>query len=220
MTVRTLGSLVALLVVAACGFDRRSTEFACETMEDCTGGRVCDRGFCVEPGGGGPDGSIIDASPGPDGDPAIDAADPPDAAPCPPECDLCLAGTCQIDCDTPAACATAVTCPAGMPVHLGRSGAGSRAHVMFGNDVVITSNEARSAALGNGGGISLHGNSDLRMAGARNEVSDNLADRHAGARDHGGGRGNGGPAGTRPGRRGRGPCPRIPRPRRPCPGCR
>ncbi len=44
--VRALG-IASVLALAACSFPRTSDQFTCEVDTDCTGGRVCERGFCV-----------------------------------------------------------------------------------------------------------------------------------------------------------------------------
>jgi hypothetical protein len=45
--VKLLAVACAGVLVASCLVDRRTNDFECEVTAECTGGRVCDGGFCV-----------------------------------------------------------------------------------------------------------------------------------------------------------------------------
>lgn len=108
-----LAGLAASL--AACSIEGRSGEFACAVPEDCTGGRTCEAGWCVLPGGDGDGGGgpVIDAAPGRDAPAPLDGA----AAVCSEAiCDQCDGdGTCVFLCASAGSCPAAVQCPAGIP---------------------------------------------------------------------------------------------------------
>lgn len=107
--------LAVALLVASCGFDERSGEFACDGDGRCPDGRECVDGWCVIPGGG--DGTTTDAAaPGPD------AVPQPDAQFCPPACTECSGDVCLIRCPGNNACAATVTCPDGMECQVQCSG--------------------------------------------------------------------------------------------------
>jgi len=62
--------LVAVMMgsLVSCQFQRRSADYSCDSQADCSGGRVCAGGWCVESGDGGV--SLPDADPNaPDADP-------------------------------------------------------------------------------------------------------------------------------------------------------
>jgi hypothetical protein len=83
-----VGAVVGVLVaamIASCFVSRKSSEFECETTAECTGGRVCDRGYCI--------------------------AGPECPSDCNAGCDL-VAKTCDIVCDQPGRCGS-VDCPDG-----------------------------------------------------------------------------------------------------------
>ncbi len=107
-----LGASILALSSIDCSIAHRSQEFACMTTADCTGGRTCDDGFCVDGSGGPPsDARTIDASH------IIDAPRQVDAATCPGICTSCdlSSGTCDIDCSQSSSCtgSTPVECPPG-----------------------------------------------------------------------------------------------------------
>jgi len=112
--VRRAPLLLAVALVAACSFQRRSEDYACQVASDCGAGRTCDQGWCVEVGG-----PVVDADPNaPDADPTLPDGAPPDAFVCPPACSSCDGDICLIACDTSdgaAPCnASPVVCPAGI----------------------------------------------------------------------------------------------------------
>ena len=84
------GFVFVMACLAACFPANQSNKFECSNSEDCNGGRVCDRGYCVE------------------------ASQQVDANPCPQECTTCDVESqdCTIVCDNPNECAQAA-CPAG-----------------------------------------------------------------------------------------------------------
>jgi hypothetical protein len=97
-----IASLAVALAAAACSIDHRSGDFACENQSDCSGGRMCIDGLCIDP-------NAPDAR-GPDA--AVDRAD---ARPtCPDQCTACdpEEKICVIDCSL-TSCEAQVTCPAG-----------------------------------------------------------------------------------------------------------
>ncbi|MDX2091249.1 MAG: hypothetical protein SFX73_25550 [Kofleriaceae bacterium] len=104
---------LAVATASSCSIDHRSNDLACTQQPDCTGGRVCTDGYCVDPNGG-----VIDA-PRPPGDGRpIDARPTPFDAPmnvCPPQCSSCNAGTkkCTIDCAEINCVNTTLVCPSG-----------------------------------------------------------------------------------------------------------
>lgn len=87
-------AVVALVLasLAGCSVDRRSSGYRCDTPSDCSGGRVCQQGWCVVA-------SAPDAGSGP---------------PCPAACDSCVAGTCVIECKNAQDCPDRIVCPAGL----------------------------------------------------------------------------------------------------------
>lgn len=95
--------VIALALLAACSIQHRSGEYACTKQSDCNNGRTCTDGFCVLPGGGGPDAPK-----------SIDAPSHGDSASCPAGCSTCNVGqkTCTIDCRS-SNCNGQVACPAG-----------------------------------------------------------------------------------------------------------
>ena len=103
------GVALAAITVAAlmsCDFQRRSAGYACDSQDDCSGGRVCSGGWCVEGDGGQ---SIADADPN-----APDTG--PDAlVTCPAGCSRCDLDTCVVECLTNDSCAEPVVCPPGIP---------------------------------------------------------------------------------------------------------
>lgn len=80
------------IAVWSCTVNTKTDKLACTVQADCSGGRVCESGFCV-----------IDPNA------KLDAAIDIDAAVCPPACDSCdfPSGTCMIT-----GTGGAVTCPA------------------------------------------------------------------------------------------------------------
>ena len=50
-----LGSLLIAVSLLGCAPSSRSDAFACDTIDDCDPGRVCQQGWCVRPGGTLPD---------------------------------------------------------------------------------------------------------------------------------------------------------------------
>jgi hypothetical protein len=125
---RWLTLVVALTI--GCSFDRRSPSLACTVPGDCSGGRTCVDGWCVESAGGpdgAPDGLIVDADPlAPDAPPVPDAG-PFDAFVCPPGCSMCEGDLCKITCVTGSEprCSGVVTCPAGYKCKVECQGAGT-----------------------------------------------------------------------------------------------
>lgn len=111
MSVRTvavalgaLGMLAALVVAStSCLVDRKTEEFACASTAECTDGRVCTGGFCIQGG------VLPDAN--------------PDTPGCPAPCDACdlALETCTVDCSAADNC-DAVTCPAGFACDITCSG--------------------------------------------------------------------------------------------------
>src|SRR5207302_2084237 len=90
------GTAVALISIWACSVDRRSNELACTMQSQCSQGRICAGGYCVE-------GTLpIDAAPD---------SPPPDAFVCPAQCNSCdiATKTCMIT----GAGSGDVTCPVG-----------------------------------------------------------------------------------------------------------
>lgn len=110
---RGLG-LCALMLLAACSFDRRSGAFECSDTEPCTDpGRVCENGWCVIPGSGGIDGTVS----------TIDAMSTGvDAFVCPAECSRCEGALCVIECAGSGDCAEGVQCPTGVACRVDCSG--------------------------------------------------------------------------------------------------
>lgn len=113
MSGRSAPLVLFLAAAASCSFQRRSSEYACDTPTDCGAGRTCDNGWCVEIGG-----PTIDADPdAPDADPNQPDGAPADAFVCPPPpaCSFCdELNTCVITCNAGNPCNTApVVCPAG-----------------------------------------------------------------------------------------------------------
>jgi len=109
-------AIVSLLVaVAGCSFQRRSSDYACDTPADCGAGRSCENGWCVEIGG-----PTFDADPSaPDADPNAPDSAPSDAFACPTTCGFCdELNICHISCNTSdvsAPCnAAPVVCPPGV----------------------------------------------------------------------------------------------------------
>lgn len=80
-------ALAALLVLASCTVDRKSTVLACTMQSQCTDGRICDQGYCVLPSGTNPQDG------GHDGPQQLDSSG------CPGECTSCdiAASRCEID---------------------------------------------------------------------------------------------------------------------------
>jgi hypothetical protein len=96
-----LASITVAVAAASCSINHRSTQFECDTTQDCDPGRMCSEGLCVMPGGG--DGGIDAKKDG-----------PPDSSACPSQCSTCPSSkVCVIDCAAGAACGSLVTCPAG-----------------------------------------------------------------------------------------------------------
>src|SRR6188508_7175 len=112
MTSRRTGPTAALALVMvssllSCQFQRRSAGYDCDSPDDCSGGRVCVDGWCVEGDGGQ---SVADADPL-----APDATVGPDSSfVCPETCSRCDGDTCIMDCPQSDSCATAVVCPPGV----------------------------------------------------------------------------------------------------------
>jgi hypothetical protein len=101
--------LVLLLVVAGCGFETRSQEYACQVAADCGDRRICRDGWCVL----GSD-DIRDAG-----------ADADAPTPCPAACTECTAaGVCRVACDRPGDC-EGLVCPPGMPCAVSCTGVNS-----------------------------------------------------------------------------------------------
>jgi hypothetical protein len=109
---RRVGVVVALLVAAACGVDRRSDELLCSA--GCLASEQCVNGYCVVVGV--EDAAVILDGAVADGDGVVaDAAI--DGASCPPPCTSCdlVLGWCTVDClSSPGLCDGTVTCPAGL----------------------------------------------------------------------------------------------------------
>ena len=78
-------ALSLLLLVSACSFETRSSDFECAGVGDCPEGRECAEGFCI----------VVEDIP----------------VECPAGCDSCDGDTCVIDCSAPGACAEQVLCP-------------------------------------------------------------------------------------------------------------
>nr|HEX4312550.1 hypothetical protein [Kofleriaceae bacterium] len=116
MTAR-LASLwvMSLSLALGCSVTHRSGEFACDPEGNCTGGRICEDGFCVVPGA--TDDAGVDAPHHGSGSGSGSAK--PDAgmgSSCPAQCSSCddATNTCLIDCKAnPGLCAKAITCPPG-----------------------------------------------------------------------------------------------------------
>ena len=96
--------VMTIALLAACSIQHRSGEYACTKQSDCNNGRTCTDGFCVLPGGNGPDAPKTIDSPGTHAD----------ASTCPAGCTACNPAqhTCTIDCRS-ANCNGSVSCPAG-----------------------------------------------------------------------------------------------------------
>jgi hypothetical protein len=95
-------AIVSSALASSCSVEHRSDAYACSVNTDCTGGRICDNGFCVVR-------NTIDASnvtDGPKGDSSNNG--------CPSPCSTCNVQdkTCTINCQS-SNCTNAVTCPAG-----------------------------------------------------------------------------------------------------------
>jgi hypothetical protein len=103
-----LAAAIAIASAASCSVDHRSGDFTCETTADCTGGRVCDGGFCVQTEPDPPDAP----PPGPP-----DAMRRPDANQCPEPCTSCDVEDkiCTVDCAAAdGLCTTgSIVCPDG-----------------------------------------------------------------------------------------------------------
>jgi hypothetical protein len=104
------GPLLALAVLAGCGFESRSDAFACDADHPCADDRVCQRGWCVVPGGGGEADAMTSEI---------------DAFVCPDACDDCDDGVCNVRCDGDGDCDEAIVCPPGLPCHVRCGGVGS-----------------------------------------------------------------------------------------------
>jgi hypothetical protein len=106
---RVVGAWIVVFVVTAiagsCAINHRSGEFECTKQSDCSGGRVCQDGFCVQGTGNG-----TDAGGGNEGPIVPDAS-----SNCPAPCTSCDPGKneCKIDCAL-TNCTNQVVCPAGM----------------------------------------------------------------------------------------------------------
>ncbi|HEU5060023.1 MAG TPA: hypothetical protein VFU21_26005 [Kofleriaceae bacterium] len=116
--------LAVALAASACGIDKRTSAFRCETDSDCDGDRRCEEGYCTV----GPR-DLADATPGAADAPFVPIIDasPPDAFDCP---DACTGGcledfTCVIDCSADASCADPIVCPPGLPCQVSCTGLGS-----------------------------------------------------------------------------------------------
>lgn len=103
-------AVLAITAAAAgsCSVNHRSGDFACQTSAECSTGRTCVAGFCVETS----DAGTVDAAP------IVDASIPsvPDALECPAQCTSCDLNqrACTIDCAVnPDECTRQVACPAG-----------------------------------------------------------------------------------------------------------
>jgi hypothetical protein len=96
MTRAFIACAAAVVAIWACTVNTKTDKLACSVQTDCSGGRVCEAGYCV-------------VDPNAKLDAAIDAK-PIDAAVCPTTCDSCdfASGTCMI-----AGVGSAVSCPAG-----------------------------------------------------------------------------------------------------------
>lgn len=92
-------AIAALTIIGSCSVSHRSSDYACTKTSDCTGGRVCDNGFCIVEG-------------------SIDAPGPPKDSPgsngCPTGCTSCNVAQkqCTVDCRN-TSCSGQVTCPTG-----------------------------------------------------------------------------------------------------------
>lgn len=84
-----VAAALMLAILAGCSVDRRSSSYRCDVPSDCSGGRVCQQGWCVVAAG-------------------VDAAVPPA---CPAVCTSCVGGTCVIDCQNAQDCPDTVVCP-------------------------------------------------------------------------------------------------------------
>lgn len=112
-------ALVAVMLgsLLSCQFQRRSAGYDCDSQDDCTGGRVCAGGWCVETGDGGQ--SLADA------DPAAADTGPDALFTCPVGCTRCDADTCVIECALSDGCPDPVVCPAGLPCRVECTGKNS-----------------------------------------------------------------------------------------------
>lgn len=89
--------VVGLMFQWGCGFDARSSDYACETHSDCETGRSCELGWCVI----AHDATLFpDAPQGPDAS-VVDAA-APDASTGRPlsSCSTCAGGECREECNS------------------------------------------------------------------------------------------------------------------------
>ncbi len=112
--------VIGLAVASSCLIDRRTSDFECDDMTDCTSDRTCVDGFC-----------IIDDS-------------------CPPGCDNCDRDnlTCNANCNSPNECG-AFVCPMGFDctIHCSASDACSSIDCSQATDCDITCD--KPSACGN-----------------------------------------------------------------------
>ena len=102
------GTIIAIVIAIAaastsCSINHRSDQYACTVNTDCSGGRICDNGFCIVPG------SQIDA-PKPPGDGPRDGS-----TGCPAPCTTCNTAqkTCTVNCQATNCTNNSITCPPG-----------------------------------------------------------------------------------------------------------
>lgn len=103
--VKLLLTIPLLLLVAGCGFEKRSSAYSCTPEQGCAVDRVCVEGWCVlaapadiDSGQPRPDGPIAsDANTVDATIPSIDAAPLPDAFVS--ACDLCEGSACNESCE-------------------------------------------------------------------------------------------------------------------------
>lgn len=109
---------LAVVAVSSCSVNHKSSDYACDSQDDCIDGRICSNGFCVTTT------LPTDARPG-DGPIMVDAprdSSGPDAPFCPPQCTSCREPNheCVIDCAT-TSCNNELVCPAGWNCTIGCS---------------------------------------------------------------------------------------------------
>jgi hypothetical protein len=102
--VRVLVAACATALIASCFVDRRSNDFECETEAQCTGGRICEDGFCIMP------------------------PTPECPEDCNAGCDLELM-TCNIGCSLPGQCDLTIDCPFGFECTINCSAPGACSNI-------------------------------------------------------------------------------------------
>lgn len=98
ITAVAVAAISAICGLAACAVNHRSSDFACQTQNDCRDGRICLDNLCVR-----------------SNDVPPDAPQFPDASVCPSQCTSCNTAqkTCTIDCPGSGDCDSLVLCPNG-----------------------------------------------------------------------------------------------------------